>query len=180
VGIKRGARTRAAKNDDIIAYCDGLGECWPVSDHHGNQPHAFEMEHYTNTEMIVREDILVKAKELAELLTTSNEVQFYQKAEKQIATNEHIQQLISAIKKKQKEIVAFETFQNQKMIDKIENEIEELQDELDSIPVVSEFKQTQEDINYLLQLVMSVIRDSISDKINVEAGSSSSPSNCSE
>ncbi len=148
--------------------------------HHGNEPHAFEMEHYTNTELIVREDIMAKAKELAGLLTTSNEVQIYQKAEKQISSNDHVQKLISAIKKKQKEIVAFETFQNQKMVEKIEKEIEELQDELDSIPVVSEFKQTQEDINYLLQLVMSVIRDTISDKINVEAGSSASSSNCSE
>jgi cell fate (sporulation/competence/biofilm development) regulator YmcA (YheA/YmcA/DUF963 family) len=146
---------------------------------HENHPHphahAHEIESFTNTEMIVREDILAKAKELAELLTTSSEVQTFQKAESQIATNEHIQQLISAIKKKQKEIVAFESFQNTKMVDKIEKEIEVLQDELDSIPVVSEFKQTQEDINYLLQLVMSVVRDTISDKINVEAGSSESP-----
>ncbi|MEW9697635.1 RicAFT regulatory complex protein RicA family protein [Paenibacillus sp. SI8] len=136
------------------------------------------MEEYTNTELIVREDILAKAKELAELLTTSNEVQFYQKAEKQISSNPDIQTLISSIKKKQKEIVAFEKFQNPKMVEKIEGEIDSLQDELDGIPIVSEFKQTQEDINYLLQLVMSVIRDTISDKINVEAGSSEAPTSC--
>ncbi|WP_407946100.1 RicAFT regulatory complex protein RicA family protein [Paenibacillus athensensis] len=148
--------------------------------HHGNEPHAFEMEHFTNTELIVREDILSKAKELAELLTTSSEVQFYQQAEKQISSNEHIQGLIAQIKKKQKEIVAFEKFQNAKMVEKIEKEIDTLQDELDGIPVVSEFKQTQADINYLLQLVMSVIRDTISDKINVEAGTATAPGGCSE
>jgi cell fate (sporulation/competence/biofilm development) regulator YmcA (YheA/YmcA/DUF963 family) len=146
--------------------------------HDDNQPHAFQVEEFTNTEMIVREDIISKAKELAALLTTSNEVQFYQKAEKQIATNPDIQELISAIKKKQKEIVAFETFQNKKMVEKIENEIEVLQDELDGIPIVNEFKQTQEDINYLLQLVMSVVRDTISDKINVEAGAAEAPTSC--
>ncbi|MCD1257734.1 YlbF family regulator [Paenibacillus athensensis] len=138
------------------------------------------MEHFTNTELIVREDILSKAKELAELLTTSSEVQFYQQAEKQISSNEHIQGLIAQIKKKQKEIVAFEKFQNAKMVEKIEKEIDTLQDELDGIPVVSEFKQTQADINYLLQLVMSVIRDTISDKINVEAGTATAPGGCSE
>ncbi|NQX57305.1 YlbF family regulator [Paenibacillus qinlingensis] len=146
--------------------------------HDDNQPHAFKVEEFTNTEMIVRDDILAKAKELAALLTTSNEVQFYQKAEKQIATNPDIQGLISSIKKKQKEIVAFETFQNKKMVEKIENEIEVLQDELDGIPIVNEFKQTQEDINYLLQLVMSVVRDTISDKINVEAGAAEAPTSC--
>lgn len=147
---------------------------------HDKHPHAHQIESYKNTELIVREDILDKAKELAALLTTSNEVQFYQKAERQIAGNDHIQKLISAIKKKQKEIVAFEKFQNQNMVDKIEKEIDELQEELDGIPIVSEFKQTQEDINYLLQLVMSVIRDTISEKINVEAGTSASPSTCSD
>ncbi|MCR8630725.1 MULTISPECIES: RicAFT regulatory complex protein RicA family protein [Paenibacillus] len=130
------------------------------------------MEHYTNTEMIVREDILSKAKELADLISTSNEVQFFQKAEVQISSNDQIQTLISAIKKKQKEIVAFESFQNAKMVAKIEKEIEELQDQLDSIPIVNEFRQSQEDINYLLQLVMSVIRDTVSEKVTVESGAS--------
>jgi len=127
------------------------------------------MEQFTLAESVVREDILAKTKELAELLTTSQEVQFYQKAEKQIASNQNIQQLITAIKKKQKEIVAFEKFQNQKMVEKIEGEIEHLQDELDGIPIVSEFKQTQDDINSLLQLIMGVIRDTISERINVES-----------
>ncbi|MCM3272022.1 RicAFT regulatory complex protein RicA family protein [Paenibacillus elgii] len=137
------------------------------------------MELYTNTELIVREDILDKAKELAGLLATSNEVQFFQQAEQQIAGNDHIQTLISAIKKKQKEIVAFESFENKKMVEKIEKEIDELQDQLDSIPIVSQFKQSQEDINYLLQLVMSVIRDTISDTITVEQGTVAR-SGCSE
>lgn len=146
-----------------------------MSEHH-NHDHdhkhmaCSEMEHYTNTEMIVREDILTKAKELAELISTSNEVQFFKKAESQISSNDQIQALISSIKKKQKEIVAFETFENKKMVEKIENEIEQLQDQLDMIPIVSEFKQSQEDINYLLQLIMSVIRDTVSEKITVEAG----------
>jgi cell fate (sporulation/competence/biofilm development) regulator YmcA (YheA/YmcA/DUF963 family) len=131
--------------------------------------HCDEMEKYTNTELIVREDILAKAKELAELISTSNEVQFFQKAEMQISSNDTIQVLISAIKKKQKEIVAFESFNNSKMVEKIEKEIVDLQDQLDSIPIVNEFRQSQEDINYLLQLVMSVIRDTVSDKVAVES-----------
>lgn len=139
-------------------------------DHDHDHMQCSQMECYTNTEMIVREDILDKAKELAGLISTSNEVQFFQKAEQQISSNDQIQTLISAIKKKQKEIVAFESFENKKMVDKIEKEIEELQDQLDNIPIVNEFRQSQEDINYLLQLVMSVIRDTVSDKITVESG----------
>jgi cell fate (sporulation/competence/biofilm development) regulator YmcA (YheA/YmcA/DUF963 family) len=142
--------------------------------------HDHHMEHFTNTELIVREDIIKRTKELADLLTTSDEIQIYQKAEKQIAEHKHIQSLISAIKKKQKEIVAFESFQNEQMVAKIEKEIEQLQQELDAIPIVSEFKQTQEDINYLLQQVMSIIRDTISEKIHVESGSTDQPATYSD
>ena len=140
---------------------------------------TYPTKHYRNIEMIVREDILAKAKELAELIATSSEVEFYKKAEKQIANNENIQRIISAIKKKQKEAVAFEKFENPQMVKKIEGEIDELQKQLDEIPIVSQFKQSQEDLNYLLQLVMTVIRDTVSEKINVEQGKAERTS-CSE
>lgn len=126
------------------------------------------MESYDTTELLVREDIMQKAKELADLLATSAEVEYYKKAEKQIQNNERVQSIIRAIKKKQKEIVAFERFENKQMVEKIEKEIEELQSELDSIPIVSQFQQSQSDINYLLQLVMSVVRDTLSRKIELD------------
>lgn len=129
------------------------------------------MEHYTVTESIVREDILAKARELADLISTSSEVDFYRNAEKKINASEHVQSLISAIKKKQKEAVAFEqTFKNPEMVKKIDEEITALQDELDAIPIVAEFQQTQSDLNYMLQLVMNVVRDTVSEKIQVEQG----------
>jgi cell fate (sporulation/competence/biofilm development) regulator YmcA (YheA/YmcA/DUF963 family) len=140
-----------------------------MSEHNHEQQNRV-MEHYNSTELIVREDIMAKAIELAVLIATSSEVEFYQKSEKQINTNEHVQGLINVIKKKQKEIVAFESFRNQKMVDKIEAEIVLLQEELDQIPIVSEFQQSQSDINYLLQLVMGVVRDTVAQKIDVEAG----------
>jgi cell fate (sporulation/competence/biofilm development) regulator YmcA (YheA/YmcA/DUF963 family) len=140
-----------------------------MNEHNHDQQNRV-MEHYNSTELIVREDIMSKALELADLIATSSEVEFYQKSEKQINTNEHVQGLINVIKKKQKEIVAFESFRNQKMVDKIEAEIVLLQEELDQIPIVSEFQQSQSDINYLLQLVMGVVRDTVAQKIDVEAG----------
>ncbi|AZK49117.1 RicAFT regulatory complex protein RicA family protein [Paenibacillus lentus] len=130
---------------------------------------------FNSRDLVIREDIMEKAKELAELIGTSDEVQHFQKAERLIQKHERVQTLISAIKKKQKEIVAFESFKNQAMVDKIEREIDELQDELDEIPVVTEFQQSQSDINYLLQLVISVIRDTVSEKVNVESGSDPAP-----
>ncbi|MMZ64480.1 hypothetical protein D1872_268160 [compost metagenome] len=142
-----------------------------MGEQHQHQNHTdCGVPKYDSRDLVIREDIMSKAKELAELIGTSEEVVQFQKAEKLIQNHERIQTLISAIKKKQKEIVAFESFQNKSMVEKIEREIDELQDELDGIPLVTEFQQSQSDINYLLQLVISVIRDTVSDKVNVETG----------
>ncbi|MNO68895.1 hypothetical protein D3C76_597390 [compost metagenome] len=142
-----------------------------MGEQHQHQNHTdCGVPKYDSRDLVIREDIMSKAKELAELIGTSEEVVQFQKAEKLIQNHERIQTLISAIKKKQKEIVAFESFQNKSMVEKIELEIDELQDELDGIPLVTEFQQSQSDINYLLQLVISVIRDTVSDKVNVETG----------
>lgn len=143
-----------------------------MGEQHQHQGHTdCGVPKYDSRDLVIRDDIMNKARELAELIGTSEEVIQFQKAEKLIQGHERVQTLISSIKKKQKEIVAFESFQNKKMVDKIEQEIEELQDELDGIPLVTEFQQSQSDINYLLQLVISVIRDTVSDKVNVESGS---------
>jgi len=136
---------------------------------------------YNVRNLLVRDDILAKTNELAEAIFRSEEVQQYRRAEQQINKNERIQALITQIKKKQKEVVAFETtFKNADMVKKIEGEMNTLQDELDNIPIVTEFQQSQSDINYLLQMVVSVIRDTVSEKINVENGAEKDPENCSD
>ncbi len=138
------------------------------------------MEEYMLRDLVVKEDIMQKAHELANLISSSDEAQTFQQAEKMIQENKQIQTLISTIKKKQKEIVAFESFENPQMVAKIEAEMRQLEDELDRIPIVNQFKQTQDDLDYLLQMVISVIRDSVSDKISVEKGTSAAPASCSD
>ena len=135
---------------------------------------------YTSTEVIVREDIMNKAKELAQTLSTADEVQIYQKAELKVNNHTEVQNIIKLIKKKQKEIVGFEHFKNQAMVDKIEKEIEELEQNLNLYPVVNEFKQSQEDINYLLQLVIGIVRDTVSEKIAIDTDTVVSTSNCAD
>ncbi|OBA01096.1 hypothetical protein A9P44_07445 [Paenibacillus polymyxa] len=139
------------------------------------QTAARQHDHLVNRDMI-----LAKAKELAGILGSSEEVQVFRKAEEKIQDHERIQQLIATMKKKQKEIVAFESLKNQKMIAKIEAELQELQEELDGIPIVTEFQQSQVEINELLQMVITAIRDTVAEKVNVEEGKTTSSSNCSD
>jgi len=127
------------------------------------------MKQVHTKDLLVREDVMAKAKEIADLLSSSEEAVMYRKAEQRVQQHEDIQRLIASIKKKQKEIVAFETtFKNEAMVKKIEKEIDELQDQLDEYPIVTQFRQTQSDLNYVLQLVFNVIRDSLADKITLE------------
>ncbi|MBB6635306.1 RicAFT regulatory complex protein RicA family protein [Cohnella thailandensis] len=135
---------------------------------------------FDNRELIVREDILARARELAQLITTTEEVSLYQKSERLVQSHEKIQGLIAQIKKKQKELVAFQnTFKNPAMVDKIEQEIAVLQDELDEMPVVQQFQQSQTDVNYLLQSIVSIIRDTVAEKLDLEAASKpEAPENC--
>jgi cell fate (sporulation/competence/biofilm development) regulator YmcA (YheA/YmcA/DUF963 family) len=114
--------------------------------------------------------IVAKAKELADLIARSDEVEFFKKAEEKIKASAKVQELINAIKKKQKEAVHFEHFQRPDMVKKVEQEIDALQDELDEIPVVTGFKQSQLDINDLLQMVTSIISNTVSEKIIISTG----------
>ncbi|WP_025685012.1 RicAFT regulatory complex protein RicA family protein [Paenibacillus maysiensis] len=139
------------------------------------QSAARQHDHLVNRDMI-----LAKAQELAGILGNSEEVQVFRKAEDKIRDHQRIQHLIAAMKKKQKEIVAFESLKNQTMIAKIEAELQELQEELDGIPIVTEFQQSQVEINELLQMVIMAIRDTVAEKVNVEEGKSTSSSNCSD
>lgn len=130
-------------------------------------------------DLIVKEDVQAKARELADLIGQSEEVLHYRRAEAKIQGHERVQSLIQAIKKKQKEAVAFEkTFNNPEMVAKIEAEMSALQDELDGIPIVTEFQQSQSDINYLLQLVVSIIRDSVAEKLTIEDAAAPEDEDC--
>jgi cell fate (sporulation/competence/biofilm development) regulator YmcA (YheA/YmcA/DUF963 family) len=151
--------------------------------HDGHHNSGHQMKHYNTRDLLIREDIIAKAKQLAELLGQSEEADIYRKAERQVNEHPEIQRIIAAIKKKQKEIVAFETtFKNQDMVIKIEKEIDQLQHQLDEFPIVTQFKQTQEDLNYILQLIVNIIHDTLSEQIQVETGTKvgSSSNNCSD
>ncbi|GIO11595.1 hypothetical protein J19TS2_11500 [Cohnella xylanilytica] len=154
-------------------------------EHHDHRRHVlvdgeYEIPRFDNRDLIVREDILARARELARLITTTEEVSIYQKAEKLIQGHERVQALIAQIKKKQKELVAFQTtFKNEQMVEKIEKEIEALQDELDEMPVVQQFQQSQTDVNYLLQSIVGIIRDTVAEKLDVEAAApAEAPESC--
>lgn len=122
------------------------------------------------TENKDREKIFELAKEIADLIAESEEIERFKQAEQKISANLRVQEIITDLKRKQKRIVALEQNRQYDAIPELEKELETLQQELDGIPVVEEFKQTQLDINELLQLVSSVIGNTLSKKVIVSTG----------
>lgn len=124
-----------------------------------------------NTQPLVsRKEILDKARELSEYIANSSEVEFFKKAEQKIKKNEKVQALISQIKRKQKEAVNAQYLQKTNLLTQIESEIEQLHQQLDEIPVVQEFKQSQIEVNDLLQLVTTTISNTVTEKIILSTG----------
>ncbi len=117
-----------------------------------------------------KDDIIVKAQEIAKMIAKTEEIQFFKRAELQINEHPRVQQLISQIKRYQKEAVNLEHYAKNEALKQAETKIDTLQNELDEIPIVKEFKQSQLEVNGLLQLVASTISNSVTDEIIKSTG----------
>lgn len=120
--------------------------------------------------LYTHKEILDKARELAAMISRTKEVDFYKRAEQQIKHNQRVQDLIQELKQKQKQLVMFESMNKTDLAKKLEAELDQLHNELDTIPIVTEFKQSQVDVNDLLQMVTNVITNTVSERIILDTG----------
>ncbi|MBC2207025.1 RicAFT regulatory complex protein RicA family protein [Listeria booriae] len=111
-----------------------------------------------------KEAIIAKANELKEALQATEVVTFYRAAEEKINTNQKVAAKVGSIKKLQKEAVNLEHYQKFGAVKQTEDNIDALTAEIDHLPIVQEFKRSQEEANDLLQ---SITRE-ISHKVTSE------------
>jgi cell fate (sporulation/competence/biofilm development) regulator YmcA (YheA/YmcA/DUF963 family) len=117
-----------------------------------------------------KDEIVAKAQDLARMIAETEEVDFFKRAEAQIHENEKVRTNISTIKGLQKQAVNLQHYGKIEALKKTEERISELEQQLDEIPVVYEFKQSQAEVNDLLQLVASTISNSVTDEILKSTG----------
>jgi cell fate (sporulation/competence/biofilm development) regulator YmcA (YheA/YmcA/DUF963 family) len=122
--------------------------------------------------------ILHLARNFAERLKQSEEIQRFRQAEEQVQKSETVHRLIETIKKKQKEWVHAKHYQKVEYARSLEKELEQLQYELDNLPIVREYQQSQVEVNDLLQTIQSVVANTISTKIHVETGGDVASGGC--
>lgn len=112
-----------------------------------------------------KDDLIQKAEELAAMMAETEEVDFFKKAEAQIHENKRVSELIASLKSLQKQSINFEHYGKEKAYKQVQDKITAIESEISEIPVVQEFKQTQVEVNELLQLVSSAISNKVTDLI---------------
>lgn len=122
------------------------------------------MAEYTRTQ------VLEEAKKLADMLASTEEIDRFKQVEAKINDNKKVQQLIKKIKTLQKQAVNFQAYEKKEALKKVEAEIDRLQEEIDDIPVVQEFKESQVVVNDVLQLVSGTIAREVTNNVIESTG----------
>lgn len=122
------------------------------------------------TKVYTKDEIVEKAKEIAHMIANTEEVEFFKKAEAQINENQKVREKIASLKTLQKQAVNFQHLGKEKALKMIEGKIEGIEAEIEDIPVVQQFKQSQVDVNELLQLVSNSIANNVTNEIIESTG----------
>ncbi|MFB1049498.1 RicAFT regulatory complex protein RicA family protein [Paraliobacillus sp. JSM ZJ581] len=108
-----------------------------------------------------KEDILTQANMLAKQMTDVEEVSRYKEIERRLNQNKKLKELINNMKALQKQAVNFQAYGKKEALKKVDLEIDRIQEEIDAIPIVQEFKESQIVVNDLLQRVSQIISNEV-------------------
>ncbi|MGM9949499.1 MAG: RicAFT regulatory complex protein RicA family protein [Lysinibacillus sp.] len=122
------------------------------------------------TKLYTKDEIVEKAKEIAHMIANTEEVEFFKKAEEQINENQKVREKIASLKTLQKQAVNFQHLGKEKALKMIEGKITAIEEEIDQVPVVQQFKQSQIEVNQLLQLVSNAIANNVTNEIIESTG----------
>ncbi|WP_393959034.1 RicAFT regulatory complex protein RicA family protein [Priestia megaterium] len=114
-----------------------------------------------------KSDVIERAQELAKMIAETEEVDFFKRAEAQLNENQKVRETIASIKSLQKQAVNFQHYGKTEALKQVEAKIDRLQEELDELPIIQQFQESQMNVNDLLQLVASTISNTVTDEIIV-------------
>ncbi|MEG7281698.1 RicAFT regulatory complex protein RicA family protein [Bacillus sp. 0909A] len=117
-----------------------------------------------------KKDIVQQARNLAKMISETEEVDFFKRAEAQINENAKVSVIINQIKALQKQAVNLKHYQKLEALKQVEEKIDALQEELEDIPVIQEFRDSQVEVNDLLQLVATTISNQVTNEIIASTG----------
>lgn len=119
---------------------------------------------------LVKDNVMEEVYSFAEKLSRIDEVRRFRLTEQMVNKSERVQGLIEAIKRTQKELVHAEHYMKPEYKQHLERKLAELQQELDNLPIVKEYQQSQVEMNDLLQLIQHTIAAEVSKQLDIEIG----------
>ncbi|RUL55155.1 MULTISPECIES: RicAFT regulatory complex protein RicA family protein [Lysinibacillus] len=122
------------------------------------------------TKLYTKDEIVEKAKEIAHMIANTEEVEFFKKAEAQINENQTVREKIASLKTLQKQVVNFQHLGKEKAVKLVEEKIAKIEEEIDAVPIVQQFKESQFEVNNLLQLVSNAIANNVTNEIIESTG----------
>ncbi|MCZ0702633.1 cell fate (sporulation/competence/biofilm development) regulator YmcA (YheA/YmcA/DUF963 family) [Natronobacillus azotifigens] len=116
-------------------------------------------------EKFSKEEILAEVDQVAAQLAELEEIQRFKELEARLNENDKVKKLIEQIKGLQKQAVNLQAYGKQEAVKQIDEQIDQVQAEIDAIPIVEEFKGTQVVVNDLLQTMVQSITQQVAKKI---------------
>lgn len=118
----------------------------------------------------IKDEIIEKAREIAHMIANTEQVDFFKRAEAQINENTKVRESIASLKSLQKQAVNFQQYGKERALNIIEGKIADIEEKIDAVPIVQEFKQSQGEVNELLQMVSNTIANGVTDEIIESTG----------
>ncbi|MGZ2416182.1 cell fate (sporulation/competence/biofilm development) regulator YmcA (YheA/YmcA/DUF963 family) [Staphylococcus caledonicus] len=113
--------------------------------------------------MYTKDEILKQADQLSHKIKGLESIKSYQNIEKQIHDNQTIEEKMKLLKKQQKQSVNLQNYSKKHAYEQSEGEIHTLENEINNLPIVEEFRSAQYEANDLLQMMISTMENRLND-----------------
>ncbi|MCJ1656470.1 YlbF family regulator [Staphylococcus sp. NRL 16/872] len=113
--------------------------------------------------MYSKEEILKQAEQLSDKISNLEIVKNYQNIEQQIHENNTIKTKMNQLKKQQKQSVNFQNYGKKYAYEQSEDTIYNLENEINELPIVEEFRSAQYETNDFLQMMISTMEKRLND-----------------
>lgn len=120
--------------------------------------------------MYSKKEIVEEAKRLGRMMSETEQVEFFKKAEAQIHENQDVREKMASLKSLQKQAVNFQNYGKDRAYQMTEEKIKEVEEELNGMPIVEQFKESQGQVNELLQMVSHAISKTVTDEVISSTG----------
>ncbi|WP_020008616.1 RicAFT regulatory complex protein RicA family protein [Salinicoccus albus] len=120
--------------------------------------------------MYSKDEIVEEAKQLGRMMSETEQVEFFKKAEAKIHENKEVREKMASLKSLQKQAVNFQNYGKDRAYQMTEEKIKNLETELDEMPIVVQFKESQGEVNGLLQMVSHAISKTVTEDVITSTG----------